>query len=362
MAYTTIDDGSAYFQTALYTGNGNNGKVITINSANFTDEYVGADMKPDWIWGKCLNLSQNHNIFDTSRGLDKRLTADQGDAENTDSTTITAVATNSFTLGSSTNLNNADDSFVCWLWKANGGTTSSDSNGSITSTVQVESTAKFSIVTYTGVGATRTVGHGLGVKPSWIVLKNRNKSAGEGWVVYHGKNTSQPETDGLHLNLNNATNDSTDFFSDQAPTTTTFGVSGDDRSGGSFNYVAYCFAEIQGYCKFGTYTGNGNADGPFVYTGFSPAWIISKRTDASDNWRIVDKARNPFNDLSANALQSNNNNTETDSGARDLDFLSNGFKVRTTDPDSNANGGTYIYSAFAEHPFSSSEGVSVTAK
>lgn len=362
MAYTTIDDGSAYFQTALYTGNGNNGKVITINSANFTDEYVGADMKPDWIWGKCLNLSQNHNLFDTSRGLDKRLTADQVDAENTDSTTITAVATNSFTLGSSSNLNNADDSFVCWLWKANGGTTSSNSSGTITSTVQADTTAGFSIALWTGNSTGgATIGHGLGSVPNWYIVKKRDGS--DSWPVYHHKIASDPETDYLHLDQNIASTDSVDRWNDTAPTSTvvSLGDAGAVNGSGS-SYVGYFFCEKKGYSKFGSYKGNGNSDGPFVYLGFSPAWIISKRVDATDNWRIVDKARNPYNDLSANALQSNNNNTETDSGTRDLDLLSNGFKVRTTDPDSNASGGTYIYAAFAEHPFASSEGVSVTAK
>jgi hypothetical protein len=248
---------------------------------------------------------------------------------------------------------------VAWQWKCNGGTTSSDSNGSITSTVQVNTDAGFSIVLYAGAGATRTVGHGLGTAPKWIVFKNRNKSAGEGWVVYHGANTSAPETDGLHLNLNNATNDTTDYFSDQAVTSTTFGVSGDDRSGGSFNYVAYCFAEKQGYSKFGSYTGNGNDDGSFVYTGFKPAWGLFKRTDAAENWFLFDSTRDPENPNNDRLLPDLSN---AESESEEIDFLSNGFKMRTGSSAVNTDGGTYIYMAFAESPFVTSNKVPNNAR
>ena len=366
MAYTTIDDPSLYFQIALYTGNGNAGKEITLGSANFSGEYVGQAIQPDWLWGKCTNLSQNHNLFDTSRGLDKRLTSDQSDAENTDSTTITAVASNSFTLGNSTNLNNADDDFVAWLWKANGGTTttndaSSTGVGTIDSVFQAETTAGFSIVTHTGSNSAGTIAHGLGVAPKWVLTKNRTDN-GEDWANYH---VGLPSAEYyIRLNTTGAQATGSSVWGDTAPSSTviTFGGANGKTNAGSSNYVHYCFAPIQGYSKFGKYTGNGNADGPFVYTGFKPSWLMTKRTDSSDHWRIVDNKREPFNDGSMQGLKANANDTHSDSGSRGLDFLSNGFKVRTTDPDSNASGGTYIYMSFAEHPFVSSEGVPVTAR
>ena len=358
MAYTTIDDPSLYFQIALYTGNGNAGKEITLGSPNFSGEYVGQAIQPDWIWGKCTNLSQNHNIFDTSRGLDKRLTADQVDAENTDSNTITAVSSNSFTLGSSTNLNNADDDFVAWLWKANGGTTANNTSGDIgTTVVQADTTAGFSIVLFTGnnTGGS-TVGHGLGGVPEWIIAKSR--PANKPWVVYH---VGIGNTKSIKLNATDAAGTDSSAWSNTTPNANNFTVgNGDSNHTGTM--IAYCFRSIQGYSKFGKYTGNGNADGPFVYLGFKPSWLMTKRTDSSDHWRIVDNKREPFNDGSMQGLKANANDTHSDSGSRGLDFLSNGFKVRTTDPDSNANGGDYIYMAFAEHPFVSSEGVPVTAK
>ena len=361
MAYTTIDDPSLYFQIALYTGNGNAGKEITLGSANFSGEYVGQAIQPDWIWGKCTNLSQNHNLFDTSRGLDKRLTSDEVDAENTDSTTITAVASNSFTLGNSTNLNNADDDFVAWLWKANGGTTTSfsASGAQLAGTRQSNTTAGFSIITYTGDGNNNaTIPHGLNSAPKFVIIKDRGNSTN--WYVGHDATFTTGE---IFLNLTNAVAAAFGPFNKTAPTASNIVLGTDGNvNGSSDTMICYAFAEVQGYSKFGKYKGNGDADGPFVYTGFKPSWLMTKRTDSSDHWRIVDNKREPFNDGSMQGLKANGNDTHSDSGSRGLDFLSNGFKVRTTDVDSNASGGDYIYMSFAEHPFVSSEGVPVTAK
>jgi len=357
MAYTTIDDPSAYFQTKIYTGTGSSNAIT--NDGN-------SDLQPDWIWGKARNQTYNHNVFDTSRGLTKRLTADQADAENTDSTTITAVGSDGFTLGTSANLNGSAVNYVAWQWKANGGTTSTNTAGTnIDTTVQANTTAGFSIMTYTGTGTDNdSIGHGLGAVPHWIIVKNRDES--NGWQIYHHKNTSSPETDYLNLNSTNATQDDHDRWSDQAPSSTVITLGGNDGvSKSSVKYVCYAFTEIQGYSKFGGYTGNGNADGPFIYLGFKPAWVMVKRTNTTGAWEIYDSARNgndsnPINDR----LRANDNAAENTDDTSDYvsDFLSNGWKIRTNSGNWNTSGHTYIYMAFAEHPFVSSEGVPVTAR
>jgi hypothetical protein len=192
------------------------------------------------------------------------------------------------------------------------------------------------------------------------MVKNRDET--NGWQVYHHKNTSAPETDYLNLNDNGATADDHDRWSDQAPSSTVITLGGNDGvSKGSVNYVCYAWTEIQGYSKFGSYTGNGNADGPFVYTGFKPAWLMTKRTDSTSDWNMYDNKRNTFNKVDK-VLQAEGNDAEYTSGSGViLDFLSNGFKVRGTGSGINADGGSYIYMAFAEHPFVSSKGVPVTA-
>ena len=357
MAYTTIDDPSAYFQTKIYTGTGSSNAIT--NDGN-------SDLQPDWIWGKARNQTYNHNVFDTSRGLTKRLTADQADAENTDSTTITAVGSDGFTLGTSANLNGSSVNYVAWQWKANGGTTSTNTAGTnIDTTVQANTTAGFSIMTYTGTGTDNdSIGHGLGAVPHWIIVKNRDES--NGWQIYHHKNTSSPETDYLNLNSTNATQDDHDRWSDQAPSSTVITLGGNDGvSKSSVKYVCYAFTEIQGYSKFGGYTGNGNADGPFIYLGFKPAWVMVKRTNTTGAWEIYDSARNgndsnPINDR----LRANDNAAENTDDTSDYvsDFLSNGWKIRTNSGNWNTSGHTYIYMAFAEHPFVSSEGVPTTAR
>ena len=353
MAYTTVNDPSIYFNTVLYTGNGKDDRAV-----------IGTGFQPDWLWYKERSSTSEHRSFDSSRGASKRIEPNNDNQEATDTTNHKSFDSDGFTVGTSGSTNAVGDTYVAWQWKCNGGTTSSDSNGSITSTVQVNTDAGFSIVLYAGAGVTRTVGHGLGTAPKWIVIKNRNKSAGEGWVVYHGANTSAPETDGLHLNLTNATNDTTDYFSDQAVTSTTFGVSGDDRSGGSFNYVAYCFAEKQGYSKFGSYVGNGAQDGTFVYTGFKPAWLMIKRTDAAKNWYIADSKRSPSNITKAFLVANSSDAEDTSGDTTDayFDILSNGFKLRQDFSHLNADGGTHIYMAFAESPFVTSNKVPNNAR
>ena len=354
MAYTAIDDPSAYFQIATWTGNSTDNRSIT-NDGN-------SDLQPDWVWIKNRSSTQNHYTYDSTRGVNVQLLPHDTPAESTVADRLQAFESDGFQVGASSEVNYNTYTYVGWQWKANGGTTttndaSATSVGSIDSVYQANTTAGFSIVTYTGTGSAATVAHGLGVKPEWIVIKNRGKD--EGWAIYHGANTSAPETDGLSLNNGNATNDDTDYWNDVAPTTTTFGVSGDDRSGGSYNFVAYVFNSVQGYSKFGNYTGNGNTDGPFIYTGFQPAWIMIKRTDNTGSWLIFDNKRNgknPDND----EIEANTTSAEVSNDR--LDILSNGFKIRNSAGYVNASSATYVYMAFAELPFVSSEGVPVTAR
>jgi hypothetical protein len=351
MAYTTIDDPSAYFQTALWSGSGF-GQSIT-NDGNL-------DLQPDWVWIKkrAGGTARSHQLYDSTRGVTKLLHSDANNAEETQSAGLTAFGSDGFTVGDNDGVDGSGGTYVAWQWKANGGTTSSNTDGSITSTVQANTTAGFSIVTYTGTGSTATVGHGLGAEPDMLIFKKR--SAADNWYVYHSANTSAPETDYLVLDTTDAT---TDFliWNDTAPTSSVFSISNAGVHASGQTMVCYAFTEKQGYSKFGSYTGNGNADGPFVYTGFKPAWLMIKKTNNTSQWVIHDTTRQEFN-MQTRFLQANQPAAESTSSAADLDILSNGFKLRSTDDAQNGNGDTYIYMAFAESPFVSSEGVPTTAR
>ena len=374
MAYTTIDDPSVYFQTALWSGDNATTQNIT-NDGN-------SDLQPDWVWVKCRNTGGNgfdHVVFDTSRGVDnnvnKSLSPSQTDSEGLgDNVTTTAqlggvsaMLSDGFTVreGSIDNdaryVNESSRTYVGWQWKANGGTTTSfsASGAQLAGTRQSNTTAGFSIITYTGDGNNNaTIPHGLNSAPKFVIIKDRGNSTN--WYVGHDATFTTGE---IFLNLTNAVAAAFGPFNKTAPTASNIVLGTDGNvNGSSDTMICYAFAEVQGYSKFGKYKGNGDADGPFVYTGFKPSWLMTKRTDSSDHWRIVDNKREPFNDGSMQGLKANGNDTHSDSGSRGLDFLSNGFKVRTTDVDSNASGGDYIYMSFAEHPFVSSEGAPVTAK
>jgi len=355
MAYTTIDDPSAYFHIQLYTGTG--------SSQSITNDANAGDFKPDWIWAKNRSDDAGHIAFDSSRGVNKNLTVNSTDAEATVTTQVTAFNTDGFTMGSNNGANGSSDSLVAWQWKANGGTTTSVSaSGAVNAgTHQANTTAGFSIVTYTGEdNSGDTVTHGLGAVPHVIIVKNRTTSAH--WVMYHHKNTSAPETDRLLLSATNATGDYDNYWSDTAPTSSVFTVGTNGDTGDADNYVAYCFTEVQGYSKFGSYTGNGNADGAFIYLGFKPAWLLVKQTDGADNWQLVDNKRDPINLVDAFLMPDTSSAENTHDNNIQVDFLSNGFKCRNTNSVFNGSGNSYIYMAFAEHPFVSSKGVPVTAR
>ena len=352
MAYTTIDDPSAHFHTQLYTGNRSSTQTIT-NDGN-------SDLKPDWVWIKHRNdtVAHSHSLIDSSRGVTKGLASNLNEAEYTSSSKVTSFNTDGFSIGNGASVNQPDRdvNYVAWQWKCNGGTTSSNSNGSITSTVQANTTAGFSIVTYTGNGTEgATVGHGLSSAPDVILCKNRSEA--ENWAVYalDGQST-------LFLNLTNTEN-TTDYTWDSTNTTSSVTQlgSGDLTNKNTNNYIHYCFHSVKGYSKFGSYTGNNNADGTFVYTGFKPAWLLIKRTESAAKWFLWDNKRDTFN-ISQTVLVPNATQAEETDPAFYYDLVSNGFKVRNNFSDLNTSGEKYIYMAFAEHPFVSSKGVPVTAR
>jgi hypothetical protein len=334
----TIDDGSQYFDTTTYTGNSS---TLAITSLNF---------QPDFLWIKRRSSSSTHALFNSTVGRDKSLGSESNDAEFTSPSDKDLISfdSNGFTVAqpNQRNVNGSSQTFVGWSWKANGGTTSSNTDGSITSTVQANTTAGFSIVTYTGTGSSSTAGHGLNSTPEVIISKGRN--ATQDWAVH--TTIIDGSMDFLVLNNTNAKSDSS--FS--LPTSTVFPTRTNN------DYVAYIFHSVEGYSKFGSYTGNGNADGTFVYTGFRPAFIITKKTDGAYNWGMLDATRSSFN-LADDWLGANLSNAESVETTRSADLLSNGFKARGTNGDINHDS-PYLYMAFAENPFVTSGGVPVTAR
>jgi len=341
MAYTTIDKPSDYFNTKLYTGNGG------------TQSITGVGFQPDWVWIKSRTEGYGHSLFDAVRGVTKAIASEGTGAEYTFATGLTAFGSDGFTLGSGTVVNNNSQNHASWNWKA-GGSASSNTDGSITSTVSANTTAGFSIVSYTGTGSSATVGHGLGVAPKFMIIKNRSDATN--WNVY--TTVIDGSMDYLYLNLTDAKGNS----SASLPTSTLLNLTAsNDVNGSSDNMIAYCFAEKQGYSKFGSYTGNGNADGTFVYTGFKPAFVLLKNANGTYNWNIQDNKRDPYNPVQGH-LAPNNSAAEADSSSYYVDFLSNGFKIRNNLAVWNGSGNTLIYMAFAESPFVTSTGIPTTAR
>ena len=357
MAYTTIDDPSAYFHTQLYTGTGS--ELSVTNGAN------AGDFKPDWIWIKQRNAgSTDHGMFDSSRGVTKNLKTNGNDAESTEAQSVKTFNTDGFTLGTSGDYNGSSDTHVSWQWKANGGTATGSFNESGNNpgvSFQANTTAGFSICTYTGTGGNGSFAHGLGVIPAMFIIKRR--SGTEDWAVYHHQNTSAPETDHLLLNTTDATSDSDTRFQDTAPTSASIYIGNNAVvNADASTYVCYAFAQIKGYSRFGSYTGNANADGTFVYTGFKPAWLLIKRTDSSGNWVLIDSKRDAFNQAGLDLNPDSNAAENSSTSYYGIDLLSNGFKLRNGNAETNGDGTTNVYMAFAENPFVSSEGIPTTAR
>ena len=357
MAYTTIDDPSAYFQTATYTGDGAGSLAIT-NTGN-------SDLQPDWLWIKRRDGAVNHLLHDSVRGVTNLLVSNAQAGDDSNSNIVLGFDSDGFRVGANSASNGNNQTFVAWQWKA--GTSfsndaSSTSVGTIDSAGSVSTDAGFSIITYTGTGTAGTIAHGLGKLPKMIIAKQRNSTAN--WSVYFLDTSIAYNNVRNYLELNTniaSTGDSGARWGAYGNySTTTFGVGTNAANNASGStYVAYVFAEKKGYSKFGKHTGNGNADGTFVFTGMKPAWVMIKRTDDTDNWVIYDNKRDGFNG-DTHALFPNNSDGQTTDV--DIDLLSNGFKIVRASGRVNANGGSFIYMAFAEQPFVTSTGVPATAR
>ena len=366
MAYTTIDDGSKYFQTLLYSGNATGSRALT-NTGN-------SDLQPDWVWIKERSSTSAHKLLDSTRGVSLALGTNTTNADESFAF-LSSFDSDGFTIGTSDGSTNASgDTYVAWQWKANGGTTTSQTGSDIDSVTQANTTSKFAIITYTGAsnadsdsdnnsGAYWRVKHGLGSTPKLAIFKKRSSAAA--WYVWHHKLGGTQDQKYLQLQGTNAVATESDIlFGNTDWSSTEFEIGGwDVVNRESSTYVAYMFDEVQGYSKFGTYTGNANDDGPFLYTGFKPKFAIFKASSAAgEGWAIRDSARDPFNQMSGKLSANVNAQEGTTADDNDCDFLSNGIKLRSNDNQMNKTGTTFVYIAFAEHPFVSSKGVPVTAR
>ena len=348
MAYTTINKPSDYFNTVLYTGN------------ESTNAITGVGFQPDFCWIKnrdcSLDGTDDHKLWDSVRGATNALISNSTAAEFTQSG-LDSFDSDGFTLGSHVGINRSGDACVAWNWLA-GGTASSNTDGSTTSSVSVNTTAGFSIVSYAGNDtADSTIGHGLGVKPDFIIFKDRTATGR--WHTYH---SVLGATGHMRLDSTSAFNTATSFMNDTEPTSSVINLGTSAHVNGvSQDHIAYCFAEKKGFSKFGTYTGNGSADGPMVYTGFKPAFVIVKDYSQLSGWEMADNKRTSSGgNVIDKELRPNDNIAETTNNY--IDFLSNGFKIRNNFGNWNGSGATYIYMAFAEHPFVSSTGTPLTAR
>jgi len=355
MAYTNIDDPSAYFQTALYTGNG--------STQNITND-GNSDLKPDFVWTKARSGASHHTNVDSSRGAGKQIYPNLTAAEETVSG-VSGFLTDGFSLGSNGTANANGVTHVGWQWKANGGTTASNTDGTVTTTTQVNSDAGFSIVTWAG-GGTGTLGHGLGATPDVWIIKNRDYAVS--WAIgFSDSNILGGRSKYLSLNTAGAISTYNNFWgtSDGQISSTTIGAAGDRTINISGNdYVGYFFKAKQGYSKFGKYVGNGAAnDGPFVYLGFKPAFVMIKSTTATGGHLMWDLKRSPFN-LMDDIINAAEADAEGTNGIYGMDALSNGFKIMNTGANNGTNqsGTTYVYYAFAENPFTTSTGIPTTAR
>jgi hypothetical protein len=349
MAYTSIDDPTTFFNTILYTGNNASNRGIT-----------GVNFAPNWVWIKKRNATAGGVISDTVRGAGKVLYSSETNAEGSESASFVSFDSDGYTISqdAGVGLNVSSDTYVGWNWKA-GTSFSNDASatgiGTIDSSASVSADAGFSIVSYTGTGSAATIAHGIGSAPDVVIIKKRSTTSQ--WCF--GTN-ALGFTKFLELNLTSAAGTNSNRFNDTAPTSSVFSIGTEgDVNASSGTYIAYCFAEKKGYSKFGSYTGNGNADGTFVHLGFKPAWVLYKKSSGTENWFLHDNKRqgfNPDNELLFADL------TNAEGTVNRIDLLSNGFKATTSDGGINGSGATYIYMAFAEAPFVNSSGVPNNAR
>ena len=345
-----INKPNQYFNTKLYTGNGNSSHAIT-----------GVGFQPDWVWIKDRDSAVNHLLHDSIRGVTNLLVSNTTAGDDVNTNILKSFDTDGFTVGSNSASNGSGTSFVSWNWLASN-TTASNTDGSITSTVSANTTSGFSIVSYSGNGTNgATVGHGLGVAPKAIILKARTTGTTQNWFVNYPFGTgngyillnSTSAGDGANSTVWNSTAPNT--------STVTLGTS-NGVNNATYDYIMYCFAEKKGFSKFGSYTGNGSTDGTFVYTGFKPAFVIRKNTDSTASWFLHDNKRDGYN-VTKNWFSPNDSDAEeTSLTLLSIDFLSNGFKMRSDNSNGNGSGTNYIYMAFAESPLVGTNNTPATAR
>ena len=333
MAYTTIDDPTAYFQCKLFTGNASSNAITFDGNTN---------MQPDFVWVKSRSQAYGHMLYNSVSGVGKYLSAESNAAENANAPdTLTAFGSNGFTLDDQDNANYTNGGTgVAWSWKES-------------------ATAGFDICSWTGNGSAQNISHNLSKVPTMIIVKNRT-DAGADWYVY---NVNNGNTHSMILNTNSAKVGAySDNWNNTTPTSSVFTVGSSNSTGGSSgdNMIAYVFTDIQGYSKFGSYTGNGNADGTFVYTGFKPSWLMVKKSSGSGTWFMYDNKRDPDNQMAEYLYP--NTSAAAGTSSSGFDFLSNGIKIRNTFGDANVNGNTFIYIAFAEAPLVGTNNVPCTAR
>ena len=339
---------SDHFNTLLYTGTGSSNAV------------TGVGFRPDWVWIKGRDFSDNHNLYDIVRGVEKRIVSNSAGAEEDRAAGLTAFGSDGFTVNTANGENKSSAPIVAWNWKAGNAQGSSNTDGTINTTyTSVNTTAGFSISKYVGTGSNGTIGHGLGAVPKWILVKNLDTS--DSWNVYH---TDMGNGKRLLLDTNGAANTNSTPWNDTSPTSSLFSVgtnTGTNKSGS--NLIAYAFAEKKGFSRFGYYKGNGDLNGPFIYTGFKPGFVIIKNYyRTGEHWFIHDTKRQTFN-VNNKYLLANESSAEATSNSHAIDILSNGFKTRTTNESTNySTSDTYIYMAFAEEPLVSSNNIPATAR
>ena len=345
MAYTTIDDPTLYFNTVLYAGTGSE---QTVSGVNFS---------PGLTWLKSRSNGQPNVLSDSVRGGNKQLYSADTQAETTYGQYLKSFNSDGFVLGTDSGINQSSQTFVSWNWKA-GGSASNNTDGNKTISLSVNTTAGFSVGTYAGTGQDSTIGHGLGAVPDWLMIKNRS-SGSRKWQLWHNGLTGTNK----YLAIDRSDAELTDSASwdNTAHSNTVWNTygSGEANQNGE-NFVCYAWTSIQGFSKFGSYTGNANANGPFIYTGFKPAWIMTKQINGGSSWIVHDNKRDPINAVTEYFTVEENDAAGT--LANSFDLCSNGFKVRTSNGDRNSSGDSFAYWAFAESPLVNSEGIPNNAR
>jgi len=329
MAYTVIDDSSVYFQTTLYTGNG--GTQSITNTGN-------SDLQPDWVWIKYRSDAANHHLYDSVRGVQKRLNSNTNNTEATSSNNLTAFGTDGFTVGTENDINESSQTYVSWQWKES-------------------TTAGFDIIAYEGTGSNLDVSHNLSAVPDWIMIKDRDVD--QAWRVY---SKSLGYSNRVVLSESGASSTSAlGLDADPTSSVINIGTGTGTTNTDDDKYIIYAFKNVKGFSRFSSYVGNGNASGPYIHLGFKPAFILGKKSSGSNNWYMFDSTRNTFN-LTTKKLRADANGAEDDNTSKAIDMLSNGYKIRTTDEEFNESAETYIFMAFAENPFVTLTGVPATAR